>query len=333
MKIHFLTGLLLLCSVGGSMADKDHESSMLDESSEDVSPAALNLNLELPETLAETKRKLPKLITFYLYTRSNPTDPQILNVNDVNTLENSFFNSYRPTVIVTHGWTRSYTSPACTTIRDAYLQHGDYNVIAVDWSPISKNEYIWASMRVTMIGQYISKMIDFLETQGMNVSTLTVIGHSLGAHIAGLSARNANGIVNYVVGLDPALPKFRTSGTNARIGRGDGRYVTIIHTCGGLLGFEAAIGDSDFYPNGGTVQPGCEVNISCSHGRSYVYFAESINSERGFWAKRCNNYANFAEGNCNSEPDVLMGGATPNFNVKGVYYLDTASESPFALGA
>ena len=51
-----------------------------------------------------------------------------------------------------------------------------------------------------MISQYVSKMIDFLETQGMQPSQLTTVGHSLGAHIAGLSARFAKGEVHYVVG-------------------------------------------------------------------------------------------------------------------------------------
>ncbi|XP_043258013.1 pancreatic triacylglycerol lipase-like [Colletes gigas] len=330
MKILFLSVLLLFCSGEGSIECKE-QGSMLSDGT--INPDALNLHLAFPETLAETKKQLPKYVTFYLYTRSNPTNPQTLHVDDVNTLRSSFFDSRRPTVIVTHGWVSSYTSLACTTVRDAYLQHGDYNVISVDWSPIAKNEYIWATRRVTMIGQYISSMINFLETQGMNVSTLTVVGHSLGAHIAGLAARNANGTVLYVVGLDPARPNFSSAGLDTRIGRGDGRYVLIIHTCSGILGFEAAIGDSDFYPNGGTVQPSCGANLSCSHERSYRFFAESINSRTGFWAKRCNNYVNFIEGNCNSEPPVLMGGATPNFNAKGVYYLKTASKSPYALGA
>jgi len=60
--------------------------------------------------------------------------------------------------------------------------------------------YIWASKRVSMVGQFISTMIDFLEEQGMDLSKTILIGHSLGAHVAGLAARNAQSEISFVVG-------------------------------------------------------------------------------------------------------------------------------------
>lgn len=60
--------------------------------------------------------------------------------------------------------------------------------------------YIWASKRVSMVGQFISTMIDFLEEQGMDLSKTILIGHSLGAHVAGLAARNAQSKISFVVG-------------------------------------------------------------------------------------------------------------------------------------
>jgi len=54
--------------------------------------------------------------------------------------------------------------------------------------------------------------------------------------------------------------------------------VEIIHINGGLLGFLAAIGNVDFYPNGSEKQLGCVMDPGdvCSH--THRFFAESINS-------------------------------------------------------
>lgn len=78
---------------------------------------------------------------------------------------------------------------------------GDYNVIVVDWSKITLRPYIWAASHVKKVGQYVASMIDFLETQGLNLNTTTLVGHSLGAHVMGLAAYYATKTVNYVVGM------------------------------------------------------------------------------------------------------------------------------------
>ena len=59
------------------------------------------------------------------------------------------------------------------------------------------------------------------------------------------------------LGLDPALPLFTLGNKDARLDKHDARHVEVIHTCGGYLGFASPLGHIDFYPNGGTRQPGC----------------------------------------------------------------------------
>lgn len=57
-------------------------------------------------------------------------------------------------------------------------------------------------------------------------------------------------------GLDPALPLFnRTS--NEHIKKTDADFVDIIHTNANNHGILDAVGDVDFYVNGGATQPGC----------------------------------------------------------------------------
>lgn len=82
----------------------------------------------------------------------------------------------------------------------AYLKHGDYNIIVIDWSKISIKGYIWASNRVKRVGEFVSRMIDFLSKHQMELSETIVVGHSLGAHVAGIAARNAKGEVKSVIG-------------------------------------------------------------------------------------------------------------------------------------
>ncbi|XP_026669191.1 pancreatic triacylglycerol lipase-like [Ceratina calcarata] len=228
----------------------------------------------------------------------------------------------------------SKKSKACTLVREAFLRNGDYNVIVVDWSSISKRPYLWASKRVLMVAQYVSKMIDFLVSQGMRTSQLTIVGHSLGGHIAGLSSYYAKSKAHYVVALDPALPNFYSSGQGTRVSKGDANYVQVIHTNAGGLGYKSSIGDADYFPNGGTKQNGC-INVdggACSHSRSYFYYAESIDSKVGFAGRNCDNYDNYLNGKCKTNLLSLMGGLLPKFNIKGNFYLKTTNKSPFAMG-
>lgn len=76
-------------------------------------------------------------------------------------------------------------------------------------------------------------------------------------------------------GLDPAGPLWHAD--NSKIAKTDGQYVEIIHTNANVLGLNQPCGHSDFYPNGGDIQPGCYDAI-CSHSRSYQYFAETVKS-------------------------------------------------------
>ncbi|XP_076289001.1 pancreatic triacylglycerol lipase-like [Lasioglossum baleicum] len=290
------------------------------------------INQETPtETLAETQLDLSDRVLFYLYTRDNPVEGQPLYIGDVDLLKQSNFDFSKPTKIVTHGWINTVLNGAVSLIRDAYLKNGDYNVVGIDWGKIAFKPYLWASSRVPMVSKFVSSFINFLQIQGLDLSTLTIVGHSLGGHVAGLAARFTEGNVEHVVALDPALPNFENAGPGERVARGDARYLEVIHTDAGVFGYVDPIGDIDFYPNGGSLQPGCMTN-TCSHLRAYKYFAESINSTPGFVAVKCNSYANFLEGKCRSNTKAILGGSKPNYEAKGTYFLGANRLPPYAQG-
>ncbi|XP_033322501.2 pancreatic triacylglycerol lipase [Megalopta genalis] len=331
MKAFVQLGFLLISGLGILGTDLE---TLIENEKNDLDPGdklvANQVNeATSDETWEEKKKDLRKQISFYLYTKANPTDGQQLYVGDVDALKGSNFNFSRPTKFLTHGWINTVKDDAVSLIRDAYLKHGDYNIIGIDWSKISFGPYVKVSNRVLVVGKYCSSFIDFLQTQGLDLSRVAIIGHCLGGHVAGLSARYAKGKVDRVVALDPALPHFALTASGERCARNDAKYVEVVHTNGGVFGFEKAIGDVDFYPNGGGLQAGCKSN-TCSHLRAYKYFAESINSKVGFEAVKCPTYSDFRQGACNSNDKVFLGGPNPNNDAKGVYFFDTNEYSPFA---
>lgn len=65
----------------------------------------------------------------------------------------------------------------------------DCNVIAVDWSELaSSNFYLGPKYNVPYVGLQLARFVTFLEADGTTSrSEMHVLGHSLGAHVAGLA--------------------------------------------------------------------------------------------------------------------------------------------------
>uniref|UniRef100_A0A1B0CAW3 Lipase domain-containing protein n=1 Tax=Lutzomyia longipalpis TaxID=7200 RepID=A0A1B0CAW3_LUTLO len=112
-----------------------------------------------------------------------------------------------------------------------------------------------------LVGMYVAEKIqELIETSQADVSRFHIIGHSLGAHIAGFAgAQIKSPKIRRITALDPALPNFqRFKDPDLRLDASDADFVDVIHTSGGTLGAYAPIGSADFYVNGGTPpQPGC----------------------------------------------------------------------------
>ncbi|KYQ51608.1 Pancreatic lipase-related protein 2 [Trachymyrmex zeteki] len=262
--------------------------------------------------------------TFHLYTRNNPVIGQPLFIDDLDSVKNSFWNPDHPTRLITHGWKGNCESTICTDIRDAYLNVGDYNIILIDWRAAANYLYSKSVRSTPIVSQYVALLIDFLENNAsLDPDRTTIIGFSLGGHIASLSARFATGKIREVVALDPAGPCFEYKKPGERMDKTDAILVQVIHTCIKYMGIKSAIGTSDFYVNGGEEQPGCGpirwignlMAITCAHIRALEYYIESILNPRGFRIGK-----------------VFMGGPSLDPNACGVYVLKTADRSPFALG-
>ncbi|KAJ8943952.1 hypothetical protein NQ318_013532 [Aromia moschata] len=274
-------------------------------------------------------------VNLYFYSKSNPNEPVVLNVLDVNKVIKTKFNSSKECLFIVHGWLNNYSSPVNVMIKGAVLEKYDVNVFVVDWSAISKNGYIECVANIERIGKFIGHFINNLSKKyNYPLSKIKMVGHSLGAHIAGVAGKTTNGQLKYIIGLDPAGPLFTIVITKNRLNKGDARYVEVIHTTASLS-FHSPIGNGDYYPNGGVLQPGCVLShdrsLSCSHSRAYELYAESV-SVGSFVSTRCGLDATYELGLCANNDKSQMGGFVFADKPDGKFYLKTSGTPPFALG-
>lgn len=97
---------------------------------------------------------------------------------------------------------------------------------------------------------------------GVPLENLHLIGHSLGAHVAGSAGREFLQLtqekLHRITALDAANPLFEEPlPLFESVTKNDAMIVDAIHTDIALFGYRKPFGTVDFYPNGGFSQPGC----------------------------------------------------------------------------
>ncbi|XP_055838370.1 phospholipase A1-like [Episyrphus balteatus] len=266
---------------------------------------------------------------FYLYKRAFPTCGQEIRLDD-DSLERSSFNASHQTRIIIHGWMSQSKNSLNRDIKDAYLSVGDFNVIIVDWSVISSTlNYFRVVKLIENFGRIVANFANHLHsTLGVDYDDIYLIGHSLGAQIAGSAGKQIRPAqFNTIFALDPAGPAFRFKGMDCRIDPTDAKYVESIQTSVNL-GQIQPMGHASFFPNKGIYQK-C-LGYGCSHSRAYEFFAESITSTRGFWGSLCDKKER--KWSCPEEGKQYKMGGEPSQPKTGTFYVRTKATSPYALG-
>ncbi|XP_049940129.1 pancreatic triacylglycerol lipase-like [Schistocerca serialis cubense] len=281
-------------------------------------------------------------VGFHLYTRKNRHSSQRLVPGDKKRLSHSPFDPEKETKFIVHGWMSSLNSTTVQNLKDAYLKAGDVNVVAVDWGSLASSTlYLGPKWNTWQVSESVADLVRFLEdTAGGKRARMHVVGHSLGAHVAGQTGHRLakdGGRIARVTGLDPAMPGFLwVESEDGRLDASDADFVDVVHTCGGVLGYSSRLGHADFFPNGGTpFQPGCgglvEIAQACSHARAHEFFAESITAPGdAFLAVPCDSWDSYKERKCRGQP-VPMGERVPR-TASGMFFLETNGTAPFALG-
>nr|CAD7394098.1 unnamed protein product [Timema cristinae] len=256
-----------------------------------------------PRTVASVEN-----IQFHLYTRENREQAEVGILNKTCLPNFSNFRPKRPTKVLVHGFgdnvRESYMVPL---LKEAFLDHDDYNVLAVNWGLLAATPwYNTAAYNTAPTARHTAALLDHLtESTGARMQDFHLVGFSLGAHVVGMTGQFVTkGRVARITGLDPAKVLFSATPLDLRLDATDAHLVEVVHTSGGYLGFDSPIGHRDFYPNGGFwPQPGCALDFiaTCSHRRAYYYYAEAIRKGRGFQGVRCSTWNDFQSGNCTDD--------------------------------
>ncbi|XP_029158481.1 pancreatic triacylglycerol lipase-like [Nylanderia fulva] len=201
------------------------------------------------------------------------------------------------------------------------------NVVLLDWSKHSRNTYGRAFQNGEKVGSLFAKSIQLLVNSGLDVSKIYIVGHSLGAHIAGFAGKCNDFVIPRITGLDPANPVFYPLG--CYLTSTDAPWVDVIYTDMGGYGTFECVGTANYYVNGGSrPQPGCmfigallsQTDV-CSHQKSVKLYAESKRDPTKFIATQCLSYAGYTKNNCKDNLQTNVG--YNSSNVCGLFYLRT----------
>ncbi|XP_022208621.2 probable phospholipase A1 magnifin [Drosophila obscura] len=251
------------------------------------------------------------------------------------------FYQDRPTVIFITGWRTNIQNSNSGPVAKAYNCRNDTNFVLLDAADFIDTLYSWSALNTEAIGKYVAQALLKLNRTYV-IDKVHVVGHSLGAQIAGSAGRNYKQLsegatLARVTGLDPANPCFYDGNDLPGVRSGDARFVDIIHTNPGILGTPKIVGDADFFVQGlFPFKSGCaglDV-ISCSHGRAVEYFTETLyrTNTNNFLGKRCNRYEDLWNGRkCNDTRTVM--GYDASARDLGFFYVDANAVEPFGKNA
>ncbi|CAJ1060492.1 lipoprotein lipase [Xyrichtys novacula] len=199
------------------------------------------------------------------------------------------------------------------------------NVIVVDWLVRASQHYPTSAAYTKLVGRDVAKFVSWLQKElQLPWDRIHLLGYSLGAHVAGVAGDLTDHKISRITGLDPAGPTFEHADNQNTLSRDDAQFVDVLHTNtrgspDRSIGIQRPVGHIDIYPNGGTFQPGCDIQntllgiasaglkglqnmdqlVKCSHERSIHLFIDSLlNSQQQSMAFRCNSKDAFNKGLC-----------------------------------
>ncbi|KAJ2938931.1 hypothetical protein O0L34_g17742 [Tuta absoluta] len=247
--------------------------------------------------------------------------------------ESKDFNPNQTLYIFAHGFIDDPTSSTFGHVRKALFSKGKSNVIALDGSKFINWLYLRSTTYVRFMGERLGEVLASMVDNGVDPADVHIIGHSLGAHIAGFAGKTFTRLtgkhVGRISGLDPAGPCYGRIDEDLRLHKSDAGYVDAMHTDGEVLGLLEPVGHVDYYPNQGVQQPGC-LMTTCSHSRAWLLFTESVINEKAFPAVKCDSWKDFTTGSCENEISYM--GFPSELGTTGKFYLQTDGEEPFSIG-
>ncbi|XP_054152818.1 pancreatic lipase-related protein 2-like, partial [Oppia nitens] len=262
---------------------------------------------------------------FHMYTPNSKIIGETLKWNaTIDQLRATKFDESLRTAFIVHGYQSGYAM-WMENMRDyiLYKSNDTYNVVVVVWEDGARTPiYNLAATNTRVVGACIGSFINRLST-AFNTSNdrIWLIGHSLGAHTCGYAGKRLKDPKLWrITALDPAGVAFQFNNSVMRLDHNDAQIVDVIHTDAALsyvegFGIHDTLGHYDFYPNGGSWQPGCPIShsiarkftstvfggdITCSHSRACLLMVDLDKPEDTCKAigYQCESYNTFLEGRC-----------------------------------
>ncbi|XP_022435319.1 hepatic triacylglycerol lipase isoform X2 [Delphinapterus leucas] len=276
---------------------------------------------------AETKETSQETRTRFLLFKEETNKGCQIRLNHSDTLQQCGFNSSLPLVMIVHGWLMEASLENWIWQMVAALKSQvarPVNVGLAEWVTLAHTHYSIAVRNTRLVGQEIAALLQWLEESAhFSPSNVHLIGYSLGAHVSGFagSYMSRKHKIGRITGLDAAGLLFKRASPSDRLSPDDANFVDAIHTftqehMGLSVGIKQPIAHYDFYPNGGSYQPGCHFlelykhiakhglnaitqTIKCAHERSVHLFIDSLlHADMQSTAYPCRDMDSFSQGLC-----------------------------------
>uniref|UniRef100_A0A673JA12 Hepatic triacylglycerol lipase n=1 Tax=Sinocyclocheilus rhinocerous TaxID=307959 RepID=A0A673JA12_9TELE len=266
----------------------------------------------------------PKSV-FRLYTDSNIDDTCTVELFKPHTLDACGFNSSHPLAIIIHGGSvdgmmENWISRLASALKSS---EGSINVVIADWLTLAHQHYPIAVQNTRIVGQDIAHLLRWLEDfKQVPLGKVHLIGYSLGAHISGFAGSNlavSGKTLGRITG-ETVLSAFKFLEHDKNL------YLFLeclilkdSHLR--MLGLWIPSIHFDFYPNGGSFQPGCQLHVQniyahlaqygimgigdlnqtvkCAHEYAVHLFIDSLlTKDKQIMAYKCSDNTAFEKGYC-----------------------------------
>ncbi|XP_063698114.1 lipase member H-like [Culicoides brevitarsis] len=232
-----------------------------------------------------------------------------------------------------------------------YIKHEDTTACVVYWLKLAWNihypEIVTRDARI--VARKITQFIEDNEIdQKIGLENITLVGHGIGAHIAGFVGQHfiaeQDTKIGAIYALDPAGPLYtnlvREKPEN-RLDKHDAEYVQTICTNMGGFGAKINLGHQNFRPNLGlSPQLPCayrnenklfSFDMKCSHEIATDYFRYSLNPKNKFVALRCTKERDsYLRDKCHKERIYDRMGIHAKRDFGGTYYLEPFGSEPYS---
>ncbi|CAJ0959494.1 unnamed protein product [Ranitomeya imitator] len=180
--------------------------------------------IPVPESLERINTR------FFLQTQSH-RDPFEVPATNVSMVKGSSFDSSKPIKFLIHGYRPGPVHTWPYEMSKDILDVDDVNCFSVNWEDGAGIRYEQAVSNARVVGaqiaQFKASLQDMYEKSSLDVH---IIGHSLGAHIAGFAGQTENSHVQRITGLDPAGPFFEGAKNDMKLDSSDAERVDAIYT-------------------------------------------------------------------------------------------------------